>query len=477
MRHRDRVIASLGGASFGNGVLREVVLRPGGPPVLSLHQIAPHAFGRVIAEPRLTVHADGIDLRLEADSPDGTLRHACTVALRLAGDGFTWEFDHDTRVVKACSFPESRLFPRTDPVPSMGGRGVWAFEFTDPMPRQAFAPKEGRIRADRPDIVFPQPWFRRGGWRKNWSHFLFRHRDQGLVRVPMNHLENHDKDLWPQADDGLLAFVGGRGTNLQYRFLDSTGRGVHHHYCMWGYDIHFWAVMAGSGLRAQPPRLKRGHRFHHRYILEPISDRESKHLLAASTEHPLTPAHQRRLDNTPAYDPGTNRFQRGLGRQDDGGFFQAALTADFLPTQPGRRSPGCILLDNHLMAADAAGRPLAPYNAWALGLGPDNWHEPIRPGRRYEISVWARLEPEDDATCARIAVQWAMQHAPGTTRFRVRRSRVLHSPPLHGRTPWTRLVVTTPPMPRTYVSLLDIRLELLGRGLGWFDEFRCRPLP
>jgi hypothetical protein len=293
----------------------------------------------------------------------------------------------------------------------------------------------------------------------------------------MNHLENFDKDFWRQSPDGVMAILGGKGTNLQYRFLDGTGKNVFHHYCMWGYDIHFHELIAkGSGGAKNPePPLKKGKRFRHHYVLEPLSDAESKRLLRDSEEHPWRQGDQMRLDHVARYNPGLNQFQEHLGRQDDGGFFRPTSQCFFLPEHPGRRSPGCLCIDNR-GGYQPAGIEGPQWNAWTMTLGSDNWHTPIESGVHYEISVWVRLQGTADLS-ARIAMQYITQVNQGKTSWKVKRSRWYSSKPVGGKkTGWENLVLKTPRLPKTYVCSMPIALEVRGRGKALFDEFEVRRL-
>ena len=472
----DQVIAR-SDKNYGYHLLRDLVVRPGGEAMISFHGIAPTCFGHVDEPPEVTDDEGQATVRLETVSSDGHYYHTCTVTVRYVpkSRSLVWDFVHDTTVLRAHPFPE-RFFMRTDVDPKYGDKGVWVFEFSDPMPHRTFAPKDGPVPVDRPDILYPQAWFRKGGWRKNWTHFLFKRYDGTLIRVPMNHLENHDKDFWRQAPDGIMAMLGGKGTNLQYRFLDGTGKDVCHHYCMWGYDIHFFAIEApgtGSG-ENPPPTLDKGKRYHHHYVLEALSDRQSRDLLAQATDHPWREVDQRRLDEVARYNTGLNRFQTHLGRQDDGGLFRPTSQCLFLPDHRGRRSPGCLCIDNH-QVAHGFDDPKPPYNAWTIGLGSDNWHTPIEANRRYEISVWVKMEGEPGTT-ARIAMKYQVQRHQATPRFRVTTSKAHYSNVARGKTGWVKLTLTTPRLPDGYVSTFRIAMELIGRGIAYFDEFQCRVL-
>ena len=463
--------------NYGYHVLRDLVLRPGGEALIASHQIAPHCYGRVDVAPTVDADDDRAIVRLEADSDDGCYTHVGTATVTRVPKtrSFLWDFVHDTRVLKTHPFPE-RFFMRTDVDSQFRDTGVWVFEFTDPLPCQPFAPKDGPVGVDRPDILYPVPWFRKGGWKKNWTHFLFKRYDGPFVRIPMNHLENHDKDFWRQAPDGVMAMLGGKGTNLQYRFLEGTGRNVCHHYCMWGYDIHFLQIEApGSGTgKNPPPKVKKGRRYYHHYVLETLTDKQSRDLLRRAEDHPWREVDQRRLDNVARYNVGLNRFQTHLGRQDDGGLFRPSSECLFLPTHPGRRTPGCLCIDNHLVA-HAFDDPTPPYNAWMIGLGSDNWHTPIERKRRYEVSVWVKMEGEP-GTLARIAMNYQVQRNQAKPSFRVTTSKTHYSNAAEGKTGWVKLVLTTPRMPDAYVSTLRIAMELVGRGIAYFDEFECRML-
>jgi hypothetical protein len=60
--------------------------------------------------------------------------------------------------------------------------------------------------------------------------------------------------------------------------------------------------------------------------------------------------------------------------------------------------------------------------------------------------------------------------------WRVKPSKTCFSNEAHGKTGWVQLRLVTPKLPAAYVSSMTIRLELLGRGLAYFDEFECRPV-
>ena len=55
-------------------------------------------------------------------------------------------------------------------------------------------------------------------------------------------------------------------------------------------------------------------------------------------------------------------------------------------------------------------------------------------------------------------------------------SKTLFSNAAQGKTGWVRLVLRTPKLPRDYVSLMNVRLELIGRGIAYFDEFEFRKI-
>ncbi|MFA6294302.1 MAG: hypothetical protein WC637_21095, partial [Victivallales bacterium] len=302
----------------------------------------------------------------------------------------------------------------------------------------------------------------------------FTRNDGRNIMIPMNHLDNHDKDFWWQSPDGLVAFLGGKGTNLRYRFLDGSGLNIFHHYCMWGYDIHFFEIVApGSGNgENQPPELKPGKVFSHRYLLEAIDDAESEKLLLSSEEHPWRERDQVRLENAPVYKPGLNILQERLGRQDDRGFFQANSECRFLPHHPGRRTPGVLLIENNR-------KPLSQtdpiINAWELTLGSDNWHTPIESGKIYEISVWVKLEASGKDSFAVIAAQYLSQYNQAKPSWRVERSPVFLSNKISGKTGWRQLVLRTPKLPGPYTCTMNISLELHGCGTCYFDEFEFRP--
>jgi hypothetical protein len=465
-----------GDSDFGFQNLCDLVLHPDGEALISYQQLAPTCFGRVATAPTVRRTADSAEVMLDAESSNGAMRTHCVANVSLSADGksFEWEFVHETRVLRTIPYPE-RFFSRTDADPEFADTGAWIFEFSDPMPHRAFGPKDGPIPLDRPDILFPQPWFRKDGWQRNWTHFVFARADGKIIKIPMNHLENHDKDFWRQSPDGFVAFLGGKGTNLRYRFLDGTGRNVCHHYCMWGYDIHFWQIFApgSGGSPNERPELPEGFVFKHRYVLESMSDEEASNLLQNAEDHPWRQGDQRSLDNTPVYVPGVTEFHESLKREDDRGFFQPALTADFLPEHPGRKTPGCVRLDNHGFAYDRDGNSVAQYNAWAISLGSDNWHTPIEPGAKYEISAWVKLEADEKAV-ARIAANYVVQYDQAKPTFRTETSKTFFSNEVRGKTGWVKLQLLTPEMPEEYICTMNVRMELIGRGLAYFDEFEFK---
>lgn len=457
-----------GDVNFGYHILKDVVLREGQEQLISFQQIAPTEFGFVRNAPDVKDENDKVTITLEAENEDGSLKNNCTVVVTHDPEEktFQWDFTHKLTVIKPYSL--KKFFNRTDVDAEYADTGVWIFEITDPMPWKPFAPKDGSIPVDRPDIIFPQPWFKKDGWEKNWRFFAFARPDGRTIRIPMNHLDNHDKDFWRQSADGFMAMLGGKGTNLRFRFLEGTGKNICHHYCMWGYDIHFFEIIApGSGTGENPPPvLEAGKELYHHYILEALSDEESAEILTGAEDHPWRQRDSRRLSNTPRYNTGVNYFQRGLGRQDNGGLFRTVSSCEFLPEHPGRTEPGVLLIENNNCHFDGT----APYNAWQIGLGPDNWHTPIESGVAYKISVWAKLEAVGD-TFTRIAANYLQQFDQATPDFRVESSDTFYSNKISGKTGWQQLVLTTPKLPEGYICVMRISLELHGRGTCYFDEF------
>ncbi|HEY3416604.1 MAG TPA: hypothetical protein VGM23_06950 [Armatimonadota bacterium] len=468
----EQVIAR-GDVNYGFELLRDLVVTPGGEALISFHQLAPTTFGRSAACPAISTEADRATLRFADTSGDGTLRQATKVTVTYDEErgAFLWDFVHQTTFL--ADVVVDRFFGRTDVDPRYADTGVYVFEITDPMPHRAFAPKDGPVPIDRPDILFPQAWFRKGGWQKNWSHFVFTRDDGAVVRIPMNHLENHDKDFWKQAPDGYIAMLGGEGTNLRYRLLEGSGRNICHHYCMWGYDIHFFEIVGTGTGDGTPnaPTIASGTEFYHHYVLETVTDGESQSIIDQAIDHPWRERDEQRLANVARYNPGLNLFQRGLGRQDDTGFFQPSTMCQFLPRHPGRRTPGVLAISNDYAGPSYDGAQL--YNAWLVTLGSDNWHTPIESNRIYEITVWAKLEPADEGAFARISMQYVTQQDQATPQWTVERSPIFFSNEVHGKTGWTKMVLRTPRLPEDYVSVMNIGLEFRGRGLCYFDEFAC----
>lgn len=468
----DRQIAC-GDRNFGFGVLKDVVVHADKEPLMSFHQIAPTEFGHVDNPPDIQCQDNEVLITLCCENEDVSLRLLTKVKVMFCAEknAFEWDCSHETEVLKP--YKITMHFPRTDVDSEFADTGAWVFEIANPMPAKASAPKDGPIPVDRTDIIYPQPWYSKGGWEKNWRFFAFTRQDGQTVRIPLNHLDNHDKDFWRQAANGSLYLLGGNGTNIRYRFLEDSAENICHHYCMWGYDLHFFEIIAkGSGENEnQNPVLKTNRKLYHHYVLEAMTDVESEQVLTSAIEHPWRERDQKRLENTPRYNPGLNYFNRQLGRQDDGGFFEPASICQYLPHHPGRTEPGVILIETGHFDFD--GNSL--YNAWNIALGSDNWHTPIESGEVYEISVWARLESGlNEKSKARIAFKYVQQFNQATPEFRTETSDAFYSNEITGKTGWTKLVLRTPQLPDNYISLFRISLELHGRGTCYFDEFECK---
>lgn len=460
-----------GDCDIGFQTMQDIAVHANQEPLIRFHQLAPTEFGHIDEVPEIRCTDNKISLKLNRSNGSMLQKTAVTVTFNPAQNAFDWDFEYKTEFVEAYTI--TNHFPRTDVDPEYADCGVWGFEVANPMPSKAFAPKDGSVPVDREDILYPQPWYRKNGWGKNWKYFAFTRNDNQTVHIPMNHRDNHDKDFWKQSKNGSLFLLGGDGTNMRYRFLDGTGSNIYHHYCMWGYDLHFIEIIAkGTGENNNPnPVLPAGHVLYHHYTLEALSNEESNHILHNAIEHPWRERDQKRLDNTPVYKPGITSFNNHLGRQDDRGFFQPVTTCQYLPHHPGRTEPGVILIETDDFDFD--GRPL--YNAWTIGLGSDNWHTPIESDSVYEITVWAKLESNlNENSKARVALQYVEQFNQGKPDFRTERSKVYYSNGISGKTGWTRLVLRTPRLPENYVCTFRIALELHGRGTCYFDEFECR---
>jgi hypothetical protein len=468
----DKLIAH-GSKNYGYNIIRDLVVHAGKDDLIAIHQLAPTEFGHIETPVEISTDANQAKITLECENQDQSMHHVGTASITFNAEdkSFHWDFVHKTEVVKP--YELKKLFERTDPDKEFDGKGAWVFEITDPIPTKPFAPKDGPISIDRPDIQFPRAWFRKNGWNKNWRFFAFSRKDGKTIRIPMNHLDNHDKDFWKQSSNGFMALLGGNGTNIRYRFLEDTGKNISHHYCMWGYDIHFWETIApGTGKEDNPaPVLPVGYEFYHHYVLEALSDAESEQILLEANDHPWRERDQKRLENAPAYNTGINYFQRGLGRQDDGGFFEAASECKFLPNHPGRIEPGVLLIENNHCQFDGS----LPHNSWDITLGSDQWHTPIESGKSYEISVWAKLEHRrEEKSTARIAMKYIQQFNQGTPEFRVERSEPFYSNTVTGKSGWEKLTLITPELPDGYICSFIIALEFHGRGTCYFDEFECK---
>lgn len=468
----DKEIAR-GDCNIGFNIMQDVVVHADKDSLIRFHQIAPTEFGHVGEAPGIECSDHEVELTLSCDNKEGSLRQVTRAKVTFSPEknAFDWDFVHNTEALKPYTI--TKHFARTDVDPEFADTGVWIFEITDPVPEKTFAPKDDPVPVDRPDILYPQPWFRKGGWEKNWRYFAFTRHDGQTVRIPLNHRDNHDKDFWRQQENGCLYLLGGKGTNVRYRFLEETGRNICHHYCMWGYDLHFFEIVAkGSGVNDNPnPVLEQGRKFYHHYCLEAMTDDESERTLTSAIEHPWRERDQKRLENNPRYNVGVNYFRRQLGRQDDGGFFQPVSTCQYLPHHPGRSEPGVILIETD--GFDFDGNKL--YNAWHISLGSDQWHTPIESGKVYEISVWAKLESGlNENSKVRIAMKYIQQFNQGTPEFKVNTSEAFYSNEITGKTGWTKLVLRTSQLPEGYICTFIIALELHGRGTCYFDEFECK---
>ncbi len=336
--------------------------------------------------------------------------------------------------------------------------GLWYMQYGDPAVHMGVGPATP-ITRDRPDILYPYPFFKRG-WKKRWQACIYQDPKGKYVSVPHNHLLSSDKDVWEMRKGGMFGWFDEPGGNPVIRFPGNTGSRTACHMCQWAYDVHLWYVLDGEG---SDPVLEPGTELKASYEIACWGAKRSSAILKKARAAPLLPGDCVFCD-LPAYRPGMNAFRDAVKPVDESWYWTPGGSTVWDRTQ-GHRGSNSLKIEH-----DVPQR-----SSWYAMVGRSYFMDPLVDGKRYRLSAWVKTSGVS-GTGARISVSQTAVADEGTARERVKSSPCRYSGrKLTGTRDWTRVEVVSTVV-RRGAAYLTLALELDGTGIAWFSDVKLEPI-
>lgn len=433
----------------------DVRLKPGGEKVLYGLDAVPFPLHGKLAEPHVAaeVSSEGVRISLTCGDRDSNVEQRTHFAIEhdATMDRLNYTCVYETDVLKTHT-PNLYFQPRNR-CTAYDGKGVWFWEFTDPCFERIMGPATS-ITHDRPDVTCPVPLFKKGGWEKRWTCFVYGDDQGNLIEIPHNHQVSWEKYNWRHTPEGFTALLGEPGLNLVFRDLPGMDPIVHY-ICMWAYDLHCNYPVEGSP--HVPPVFEKGRTLRNGFRLELLDDEE-----AVSIQHKAVPyelcEEDRRRRRVPRYVNGVNLLDRECGWQDEHFPWTPASVAHWIEED---RS---LFLEN-LDTVYEAGKLR---NTWEALSGSSHFGDPIKPGAHYRLRAEVKTEAVVEPGGARIGLQRMSGEHLGTVNERAWWSEVAWSEPLTLLNDWTMMEASVEVPAAVFTCELRLVLELNGPGRAWF---------
>lgn len=429
--------------------LCDLVLRPGGPPLVTWLTLFWWQYSNNEQPGRSAWLVD--ELQLDDRDPD-----CYRLFLRTHNEG---------RSVESCC----RLEITYDPALDSYVYGVDTDFRVLPGSSWLVAPQAG--------VEFADPWLKDavgaavpfdGSRASRWAWVLYTDPHGKIVRLPLNHLGASPLGniFFPPAG-GWLAFANHPDGNPVFELDPDTARAGRAEVCAWGYDVHFIRQVSPGALRPSDSLtghvvLEEGASFRAAYRLYSQQATRCAEWLAGSVLPVLTPEEREALAR-PAVRLPLNTFQDGIFPLEiDASWYWSPSDADGLSWERdhGRTDRNSLRIEN-------AGERTA---YWETPLGPDFWMAPL-PALPQRLSGWIRTDAvQGEGAFLELRYSSYAIETGQRTPFPAYRSESVS-----GSQGWVRLELTAgaPPAGATRAY---IRLVLSGTGNAWFDDVELQPL-
>ncbi|MCD6408563.1 hypothetical protein J7L87_05900, partial [bacterium] len=446
--YRDKIICYID----ENFSLKNLKLSPEGPVLLALHQTIWSIFHQnfILKEMDFNEEEKKVNLsfsyshkerKLEGKSEVNFIEEKNRLRLRIKEE---IELKEDIKFDCSASNTPMHFF-RTQNT-SYHNTGVYILEYTDPIPYKIQGPSTP-IKEDRPDITAPVWYFDRNWKSPQYKSVIYKRTDNSYILVPCNHAPGHQKDLWEIGYNGFVGCLDNPEAQFIIEIKNSSLPTVCH-FCMWGFDIHFWLVFNEEIENYENPVVKKGKKYSVEYEIK-IPDKKwtQKILREAKMAEEFTL--DKHLRNVPAYIEGLNRFDEKLGLFDVRPFWQRSSLL-FWDKSEGFTDKNSLSIYHQENTK----------NSWKLQLGQSQFGNPIKGKTKYRLSGYIKTNLENGY--GRIGMRFLKVEKPGYGEKHIWTD-FYYSKKVEGKNDWQKVEVEAE-TPEGEIFVVEIIFELNGKG-------------